>query len=298
MEKKKEYYRSLPPVDFTLADAVKEDVTYKYFKHPTEEHGKILTEESVAEEDLDKSIPTVLLIHGWTTDDTSPWFAPLKDEYFKLGPHSIIYVNWSKAGNKAYHVSSANILPVGRFIAQFLNASGIPPQNIHLVGHSLGSHLASYIGKMMLEIGGNKIGRITALDPAGPLFENVLMTPDKRLCHNDADFVDVIHTDIQLSGYTAPIGHVDFYPNGGLNQPGCPHRDEDDNCSHARSTLYFIESLSRKLKAKEAVFDQINFDVEIKIKDDAEEIIFGYHVDRSARGVYYFDTHFEIPFLQ
>ncbi|KAJ8966505.1 hypothetical protein NQ317_019650 [Molorchus minor] len=86
----------------------------------------------------------------------------------------------------------------------------------------------------MFELTGKKIGRITALDPAGPKFENPLMTPDKELTETDAEFVDVIHTDVQLSGYAAPIGHVDYYPNDGAHQPGCPSREIDDNCSHAQ----------------------------------------------------------------
>lgn len=93
-------------------------------------------------------------------------------------------------------------------------------------GHSLGSQLASFIGKSMFELTGNKIGRITALDPAGPAWSNEDMHPQKeRLCPDDANFVDVIHTDIYYSGFTAPIGHVDFYPNDGKHQPGCPSRD-------------------------------------------------------------------------
>ena len=62
------------------------------------------------------------------------------------------------------------------------------------------------------------------LDPAKPFLtlENI----DNRLDTTDADFVDVIHTDsgnltgLEL-GFFAPIGHIDFYPNGGTDQPGC-----------------------------------------------------------------------------
>lgn len=104
-------------------------------------------------------------------------------------------------------------------------------KNIHtfneILGHSLGSHLSSYIGKSIYAITGKKVGRITALDPAGPGWENKQMNETERLNSNDADFVDVIHTDIFYSGYVAPIGHVDFYPNDGKHQPGCPPKHVD-----------------------------------------------------------------------
>ena len=47
------------------------------------------------------------------------------------------------------------------------------------------------------------------LDPASYLFD--LSTPDGRLDATDADFVDIIHTDI---AYINAMGHADFYPNG------------------------------------------------------------------------------------
>ncbi|XP_008479096.1 lipase member H-like [Diaphorina citri] len=62
------------------------------------------------------------------------------------------------------------------------------------------------------------------LDPAGPLFES--QDPRSRLDSSDAQFVDVIHSNgenLILGGLGSwqPLGHVDFYPNGGRMQKGC-----------------------------------------------------------------------------
>jgi hypothetical protein len=64
----------------------------------------------------------------------------------------------------------------------------------------------------------------TGLDPAGPLFENY--DPRVRLDSTDADLVDVIHSNgekIYMGGLGAwaPMGDIDFYPNGGRMQKGC-----------------------------------------------------------------------------
>ena len=49
-----------------------------------------------------------------------------------------------------------------------------------------------------------------------------------RLDKTDAHYVDVIHSNgesliVGGLGVWEPIGHVDFYPNGGRAQSGCQH---------------------------------------------------------------------------
>ena len=57
----------------------------------------------------------------------------------------------------------------------------------------MGAHIAGYAGEQLRAIRKRKLGRITALDPAQPLFQS--MPEFVRLDPGDADFVDVIHTD-------------------------------------------------------------------------------------------------------
>ena len=63
------------------------------------------------------------------------------------------------------------------------------------------------------------------MDPARPGFD--FDDGRIRLDPTDAMFVDVIHSDIRNGaidsslGLQRPCGHVDYYPNGGIEQPGC-----------------------------------------------------------------------------
>lgn len=40
-----------------------------------------------------------------------------------------------------------------------------------------------------------------------------------------------------------PIGHTDFYPNGGVNMPGC---GVDFRCSHNRAYMYIADSIDHQ----------------------------------------------------
>nr|XP_042095527.1 endothelial lipase isoform X2 [Ovis aries] len=125
-------------------------------------------------------------------------------------------------------------------------------ENVHLIGYSLGAHVAGYAGNFVK----GTVGRITGLDPAGPLFEGADI--HKRLSPDDADFVDVLHTYTRSFGLSIgiqmPVGHIDIYPNGGDFQPGCGLNDvlgsiaygtiaEVLKCEHERAVHLFVDSL-------------------------------------------------------
>lgn len=211
-------------VDYSLVQAEKHELKFHVFTN-TLLDGAEVTEQDVNKINLKTNIPTKIFIHGWNSHIKTNWYDAFRDAYFKKGEHNVIYVDWFIPGSRDYSVSAANVKPVGHFIAEFLNATKIDVKNIHLIGKSLGGHVAAWAGKRTEDLTGKKLGRITALDPAAPKFEHPNVTEADRLSKNDADFVDVVHTDIEYYGYEKPLGTVDFYPNGGGTQPGCKTDD-------------------------------------------------------------------------
>ncbi|XP_052776601.1 inactive pancreatic lipase-related protein 1-like [Mya arenaria] len=206
---------------------------------------------------------SVFIIHGYWDSPYEPWVTDMKDALLAQADVNVVTVDWeSGAGQTEYSQSAANTRVVGALIAQLLIALRdnrfLKFEDIHLVGHSLGAHIAGYAGERV----NKSVGRITGLDPAGLFFE---ADPEKvRLDPGDALFVDVIHTDAQPVidigfGTELPMGHVDFYPNGGKDQPGCTSSASDHlftlitgnfasfaegiACDHSRARDYFTASI-------------------------------------------------------
>nr|KAG5714037.1 hypothetical protein BaRGS_020365 [Batillaria attramentaria] len=144
-------------------------------------------------------------------------------ELLKHGDMNVIVVDWTGGAVLPYGQAAANARVVGAQIAQLLQflvqRFDITYDRVHIIGHSLGAHAAGYAGERV-----SGLGRITGLDPSSPYFDGT--PPQVRLDSSDAAFVDVIHTDASSllvlgMGAAGAMGHVDFYPNGGSNQPGC-----------------------------------------------------------------------------
>ena len=212
------------------------------------------TEEVV--DNLIKNAKTVFITHGWR-DSVDGWVQDAVENLLSLKePMNVITVDWRDgAGILDYPQAATNTRLVGRQIALLVdnivqNEKLSSAELVQLVGHSLGGQTAGYAGKYFTDLTNNKIGKITGLDPAGPGFEIEDMPDrDRHLIHlykTDATFVDVIHTtggpltEMGL-GMTSSVGHADFYPNGGVKQPGC----HQPNCHHSRAYQYWISSVKR-----------------------------------------------------
>ena len=55
-------------------------------------------------------------------------------------------------------------------------------RRLQLVGHSLGAHLVGFLAKRVQKLGLGRVARITALDPARPLFRSKVSFTPGQLC--------------------------------------------------------------------------------------------------------------------
>ncbi|OWF43647.1 inactive pancreatic lipase-related protein 1-like [Mizuhopecten yessoensis] len=269
---------------------------------------------------FDSAKNTKVIIHGYRDSGHSHWMQQMVQVFLNTEDVNVIAVDWSLgADNINYIKSAANTRVVGATTAKLLeqlhHTTGLSYSRVHLIGHSLGSHIAGYAGRRV-----HGIGRITGLDPAGPLFEN--FDAQVRLDPTDASFVDVIHSDSDsLSklgfGLDKALGHADFYPNGGEKQPGCSQEDVNHwfflialqieqftdtvACSHMRAIALFTESIPTSGCSFTAYPCQSKADYDAGRCHSCDQGCseMGYHADKySAHGKFYLSTTGSPPFCQ
>ncbi|XP_020008795.1 pancreatic lipase-related protein 2-like [Castor canadensis] len=205
---------------------------------------------------------TRFIIHGFISKGEDSWLLDMCKKMFQVEEVNCICVDWQGGSRTTYTQAVHNTRVVGAEIAFLVQALSTQleysPENVHLIGHSLGAHVAAEAGRRLE----GYLGRITGLDPAEPCFQG---TPELvRLDPSDAMFVDVIHTDgapiIPNLGFgmSQKVGHLDFFPNGGEEMPGCQKNiistiidingiwEGTQNfiaCNHQRSHEYYSSSI-------------------------------------------------------
>ncbi|XP_060240794.1 hepatic triacylglycerol lipase isoform X1 [Meriones unguiculatus] len=260
------------------------ETRFLLFKDKDDRQGcqlRLQSPETLQECGFNSSQPLVMVIHGWSgsesatlgknSDSESQVDGLLESWIWKMvgalksqqsQPVNVGLVYWISLAYQHYAVAVRNTRIVGQEVAALLlwleESVRFSRSKVHLIGYSLGAHVSGFAGSAMG--GKHKIGRITGLDPAGPLFEGA--SPNDRLSPDDAYFVDAIHTftreHMGLSvGIKQPVAHYDFYPNGGSFQPGCHFLElykhiaehglnaitQTIKCAHERSVHLFVDSL-------------------------------------------------------
>lgn len=203
-----------------------------------------LNGEEILKTTFNTSRPTRIFVHGYRSKRKV--IERYAEGFLQVGDFNFIAVNWQEGSSTVNYysaksrvkkvcscVSSINSIRYTYFtpsfqqvsevlakLIDFLANNGMNIKDLVLIGHSLGAHT---VGRAAKQITSGRIPVIIGLDPASVFFD--FEKTDKRLADTDADYVQVIHTDSGHYSIEYPIGHADFYPNGGRKQPGCPLRN-------------------------------------------------------------------------
>ncbi|XP_026272042.1 phospholipase A1 isoform X2 [Frankliniella occidentalis] len=237
------------------------------------------------------ALPTKIVIHGFTNSISSPIIQLIKDAYMTHGDYNVVGVDWGVlCPNPLYVTARLNVPFVGKLVGKLMSflieQELATADKLHVIGHSLGAHVAGISAKSLNETEGQRPARVTGLDPAWPLF---IITPDTdRLSKDDGVLVDVIHSCAGLLGFPTDLGTSDFYPNGGREQPGCG-LDLTGVCAHGRSYEYFAESIT-KGKGYQADFCDSNSDARDGTCKGPSEGCMGDEVQFKEQGSYYLKT--------
>lgn len=210
--------------------------------------------QSLISSSYDVSLRTIILVSGYMTKAPTDWEMGAREIWLSLEDVNVIIVGWANGG--LYSHAATNTRLVARqitvllyYLAQlngFEVGDGSFAERIHSVGHSLGAHIMGFVG---MDLGG-ALGRITGLDPAGPDFD--MLHERFRLNRNDAQLVDVVHTNgggrLGRFGTGLMSGHIDLYANDGVHQPGCT--TDLTGCSHGKADKYYLIFLKRELSIR------------------------------------------------
>lgn len=147
--------------------------------------------------DYDENRKTVFYGFGYTEKFTSESAQMVVTAFIERNDHNILVIDWSKYSGGHYIMDAIpNSFQVGELLGRKIidmNNEGFKIDMIHLIGHSLGGQLMGFTGRSVKANSGDtlQIERITALDPAGPVFypSNMIMRP---LSYTDGAFVDVV----------------------------------------------------------------------------------------------------------
>ncbi|XP_065212216.1 pancreatic lipase-related protein 2-like [Planococcus citri] len=282
---------------------------------------------SLDSSNFDANNPTKIIIYGLFGSTKSAWITDMISELLKHGDYNVIVVDYDLAAlipDFFKQVANARLLglQIGYFVNYLVDNYGVDPKSVHIIGHSVGAQVAAYAGNVI-----KNLGRISGLDPAVFFYHG--MDPLVRLDSSDADFVDAIHTNgidhIFLGeGISDLSGHVDFYVNGGKNQPGCQAHEQGDEllsefkkhglreaisaltgCEHLRSAKLFVDSINNNCTFtgyRCSSYERFEEGGCFSCEGNSSCAVMGFNADQNTNlvpgGRYFIDTGSSLPYCR
>ena len=172
--------------------------------------------------------------HGYQSSADVEWVSNISNAIKGFDSQAnVILVDWQEGANPRgffgldYAQAAENTFEVGQQLGELLSALPVNPDEVQLIGHSLGAHVSGVAGDYYEDLTGRDLGVIVGMDPAGPGFEgpdffNGFSTPalGERLDATDAEQVVAYHTS-NILGYDDRLGDLDLYVNpDDFFQPG------------------------------------------------------------------------------
>lgn len=263
--------------------------------------------------------PTKMVVHGYASGMDLAELVAIRTAYQEHGAYNLLYPQYLPLVDSPCYIDAVlNVNYVGRCIADFIRGADLrrrlpapdaaPPTSatspevldLHVIGFSLGAQTAAFASKHLRP--DLRLDRISGLDPALPLFYG---DRDSKLSADDAEFVDVLHTNAFIQGQASPCGHVDFYMNGGMEQPGCSAGGSffqrlfaEFKCDHHRAPTYFSESILSTVGFWGWPCASVEDDQMGRCPARGDGVLAGAWADRRSRGVYALDTTSAPPFAR
>ncbi|XP_063897563.1 phospholipase A1-like isoform X1 [Helicoverpa armigera] len=246
-----------------------------------------------------KNKKTVLYAVGFWDSSSFPFSQAIGTSYSKRGYN--VFLSETMTFLTYIYPKSVRLvrfigLKMGEFLVR-LNELGLDPENLELVGTSLGAHEVAYAAKYFYQVTGKKPSRLTGLDPAGPCFRS--LGPEDKFAKTDAEKVDVLHTNIDGFGIAETLGHIDIYANGGEFQPSdIPYIPCLVVCSHIRAMLYWWQALEHPKKFIAVKCDSVQEARFAQCFNNTPVNYLGLEAHFDRPGIYYMATSNEFPYYR
>ncbi|XP_026762812.1 pancreatic lipase-related protein 2-like [Galleria mellonella] len=250
---------------------------------------------------MDYHRKTILFISGYFDNPDQPPSRILENSYRSLG-YNVWLADVYNFVKDPYPIVTRNAPYVGLRVGEMLynltlQNVGFDPKKLESLGLSLGGQIISFMAKSFKALSGTKLSKLTALDPTGACFRR--LGPEGRLDQSDADYVEVVNTNMDGLGMATPVGHVNFYVNGGEYQLSDAYWMPCElMCSHIRAYTLWYSALSNPNGFVAMKCDSVQ---QARDKDcyDRQPLVtnlLGLNVDKTKHGIFYLATYHNYPY--